>query len=233
MLFGGGSLRKVICASRHVFLTAWLMGALAGCGATADRPAGRSISEASLDAWGGPRSAAGAERATSGEPPGEAAVAAAAEPIELAGGDRLRAFVALVRFEGGASPVCAVYVLRATAGGLQEGRRSIACPTAGLSSVAAEDVRHRPIEEPRLAQLQSALDGARPVAGAASGQLGPVEHIAVRVVTDRGTVEGAAAPAAWPSPIEDQPEPSYARAPANLTELYEAVMYPHRYERSE
>ena len=147
--------------------------------------------------------------------------------IELAGGGRLESFTALVVFDGGGDPVCALYALRATSAGLEEGRTRIDCPTGGLAAIEAAQIRYTAVEDARRAQLESALAGARPVAAAGESP-GAVERISVRVVTDRATVEGPAAPAAWP-PVADEPEPAYAREPRNLTELYEAVMYPHRY----
>ncbi len=196
---------------------------LCACGGAAGgaegQPAGRPVSGAELDAWDG-RAAAAEEPAPAPQP-----------AIEFAGGGRLEAFVALVRFEGGGEPVCAVYVLRARGRDLEEGRRSIPCPAGGLAGLGLDGVRLRPVEDARLAQLASALDGARPDPAPAEAGPRAVERVEVRVVTDRATVEGPAAPAAWPSPVDTEPEPAYRRGPENLTELYEAVMYPHRYER--
>lgn len=210
----------VIAESSHGFALG-LLAAVVGCGGPAGRSAGQPLSASDIAAWSGPRAAAPAAAEAAAPPPSS---------IELAGGDHLRAFVALVQFEGGPQPVCALYALRASGAVLEEGRRSIDCPADGLGALDADDVRHRPVEEPRLAQLRSALAGARPVPAGGSPP-DAVEAIRVRVVTDRTTVEGLAAPAAWPSPVETEPDPTYARAPANLTEFYEAVMYPTRYAR--
>lgn len=212
----------MIGSSSHLLVLMLLIGVIGGCAKETGRPVGGPLSEQGLDAWG-------AETAAAPEP--EAGPAPTRASIELAGGDRLEAFVALVRFDADAAPVCGLYVLRAHGGRLEEGRRSVDCPADGLASLDAGGVRHRPVEEPRLAQLRSALSGARAVSDRPGAGDDAVEHIVVRVITDRRTVEGTAAPAEWPSPIEGRPDPAYARAPANLTELYEAVMYPHRYAR--
>lgn len=195
---------------------------LVGCGGTQDRPAGRTLSGAALDEWAG--GAPATEPAARAEPARSGRAA-----IELAGGDRLEAFIALVVFEGGGAPVCAVYALRSTDAGLEEGRRTIPCPEQGLAAVRAADIRYRAIDDPRRAELTAALAGAR-VEPTDGDPTAAIERIAVRVVTDRRTVEGSASPASWP-PVDDAPEPSYAHAPRNLSEVYEAVMYPGRFRR--
>lgn len=196
-----------------------------GCGSAHDRPAGQSttLSGDALDAWEGGEAAAPAPETAIADGPGAAPV------IELAGGGRLESFTALVVFDGGGDPVCALYRLRATSAGLEEGRTSIECPAGGLAAAAAAQIRYTVVEEPRRGQLASALEGARAVAAEGGGG-GALERISVRVVTDRATVEGPAAPASWP-PVADEPEPVYPHQPRNLSELYEAVMYPHRYAR--
>ena len=212
----------MIRSSSSLALVSALVGSVA-CGGTTDRPAGRPLSAAELDAWGG----APAPQPEPAPGPGPSAHPAA---IELAGGDRFQAFVALVVFDGGAQPVCAVYALRAAAAGLEEGRHTIDCPEAGLASVEPGEVRYVAVEAPRLDHLEAALAGARPIAQpSTAARPGATERIAVRLVTTGGTIEGPAAPPTWPSPVEGAPEPNYEHAPRDLSELYEAVMFPHRF----
>ena len=220
----GGRLCKVRSPIRPLLVPLALLVA-AGCGGASDRPAGRNapLSDDAIADWGGERAPARAAREAPSDEEG-------AERIELADGDELRSFVALVQFEGGASPVCAVYALRSTGEGLSEGRRSVACPAEGLAAVDADGIPVAPVEEERLGHLTRALAGARPHPEQNVGSPSDVERITVRVITDRRTIEGPASPAEWPSPAEGVPEPTYDHDPATLSQLYEAVMYPHRFQ---
>jgi hypothetical protein len=187
---------------------------LAACGgATPERRPDRRLDDDAIEAFGATR--ADPEPRAASEP------RAPLGPIELAGGETLRGLVALVRFEAGESgalPHCALYALRAESGGLEEGRRSVACETAAPDA----DVPLAPVEAERDPVLRRALAGATLATA-------PAGDVRLYVTTDRRLVEGHAATPRWPSPAAEDDEPFVARSPENLTELWEAVMYPHRY----
>ncbi len=190
------------------------------CGGAAESTSHRRLSDEDIAAFGAePASAAEAEPSPESEGEGPSA-------IELADGERLEELRALIRFDAGegATPTCAVYALRVDPEGAREGRATVACEAAGPDA----EVRLAPVEESRLPRLVAALTGARIDPSGATGDASPRE-IHVWLETDRRRVDGAAAPIRWPAPGAEATEPSAERSPENLSEVWEAVMYPHRY----
>jgi hypothetical protein len=135
----------------------------------------------------------------------------------------------LIRFDTGAgsTPACAVYALRVGAERVEEGRVNIACEAANPRA----DVQLSPVEETRLPRLVAALAGAQLSQRTATpGEPSP-RAVHLWLTTDRREVEGEASPIRWPSPDGEAAEPAANRSPANLSEVWEAVIYPHRYRQ--
>ena len=197
--------------------------AAVGCGGGEATSGSRrtSLSDDELAAFGARPD--GAEQGAAAARAPAAGGEAEAEAIELVGGERLEALVALVRFEAGQgeAPRCALYALRSTDRGLVEGRRSVDC---GVVDPTAE-IPLAPVEPARVPELRRALRGARlsPHADAVGA---PVR---LWLTTDQRSLDGWAVAARWPSPAADVVVPPIARAPANLSELWEAAMFPERY----
>ena len=189
---------------------AWLV--LLGCGGT---PAGsspsRPLGDDALEAFG----AAPAGPVEAEHPQAET------DAIELAGGETFSALVALVHFDAGdgTAPQCALYALEAGARGLAEGRLRVGCDASGPDV----DVPLAPVEEDRAPRLRRALAGAS-LTAAEPGE------VQLWLTTDRRLVSGTARSPRWPSPDGSESETPVARSPENLSELWEAVMYPHRYQ---
>lgn len=189
---------------------------------------------------------AGASARPADEVPARRRDARASSIVELADGARLQTIVAVTWFDtslevassrpagaDGSFSRCAVYALRVTARGLEEGTRSLPCPEGGVNGVSLESIPFRAVESDRARELARVLPGAdaRPAtaAAAAPAQPGRADRIQVRVTTDRGTIDGSVGPVRWPSPASDEPERPLGRKPQNLGELWEAVLYPTRY----
>ncbi|MBW2463837.1 MAG: hypothetical protein JRH11_19460 [Deltaproteobacteria bacterium] len=200
----------------------------AACGAS-EAPRHRSLSDDDIAAFGAERSASSADQdALDGE---------ASQAIELADGERLEVLRALIRFDPGqgAAPTCALYALRAGGPSLAEGRATVACEDTDPRGEPDEDVSLAPVEDARGPLLIAALTGAtvepRAVSIAPASPDSPASPRTVHVwlTTDRRHIEGAALPVRWPIPGATEPEPPVGHRPANLSEVWEAVMYPERY----
>ncbi len=189
------------------------------CGGSTETARRRTLSDEDIAAFGA-EPATGEER-TASEAPTETSAA-----IELAGGERLKELRALIRFDAGTGgdPTCALYALRVEPEGAREGRASVACEVSATDT----EVRLSPVEETRLPRLVAALTGAHIDPGGDASAASPRE-VHLWLETDRRRVDGAAAPIRWPAPGGEASEPSAERSPANLSEVWEAVMYPHRY----
>lgn len=189
-------------------------------------PAAASIDSADIEAWSAGGASPEPSRQRSAEP-------AAAEPIELAGGERFRMLLALSRVRPASAddPHCSLYALRLGGPGLEEGRRTVGCEVA---LDPAPEVGFAPVQPARAEHLRAVLTGARAATGRVSERAKrygeDVEYrITVRIVTDERSVEARVPPVEWPPPGAAEPEPALGRKPASLSELWEAVMFPHRF----
>jgi hypothetical protein len=195
----------------------WMLALFAiACGGTTETTRRQPLSHDTIAAFGAERSG----------PTDEAPEATGATAIELADGERLEELRALIRFDagGGSDPSCALYALQVRGSGLSEGRATVGCesvePTAQISLV--------PVDEDRGPRLIAALSGARLDTGTVVAGPSP-RAVHIWLTTDRREVDGNAAPIRWPSPDGEATEAPVERSPANLSEVWEAVMYPHRY----
>lgn len=192
-------------------MRALLVVVLFGCGAGEPPPA---RSELDIGAWEGERA------------PVESTAVAAAEPIELDGGETFRELLALSRADG-PSPQCALYSIRMNDGSLEEGQLTIDCPSSG--AIPPAEVPFAAVEGGRATELRRALSGAA-IAGATPDA--PAEGpVVVRLLTDRRSLEGRVPDPRWPAPYATAPEAPRGAPPGTLAELWEALMYPERYGR--
>jgi len=192
---------------------------LCACGGAEEHSARSGPSDIDLHAWSG-----GAAPASAAQPAEEPVAA-----IELAEGESFRGIVALAETADvdGAAHHCALYSIRVSDRGLEEGRLSIPCPSDGLASSPISELRYQVVEEARSAQLSAALRGAaarRTAPGSTSG-----DRVRVRLTTDRRQLEGEVPQPRWPAPYEEGRETPRGSPPADLAELWEAVMFPGRY----
>jgi len=197
-----------------------LLLATAACGSTTETRRHRPLSDDAIAAFGAERSDAPA--------PSEAEAREAATAIELAGGERLEELRALIRFDAGegSDPSCALYALRVRGNGLAEGRVTVACDAAQSTTA----VSLAPVEDDRSPRLVAALTGARlDPGGHDEASVHSPRAVHLWLTTNRREVDGDAAPIRWPSPNAEATEAPADRSPENLSEVWEAVMYPHRY----
>lgn len=187
------------------------------CGGSGESTRHRSLSDDDIAAFGAERGAAEEEEEASDEP---------SSAIELAGGERLQELRALIRFDAGtgADPSCALYALHVEPQSVKEGRATISCEEADHQA----EVSLSPVEETRLPRLVAALTGARIDPADTIASASPRE-VHLWLETDRRRIDGRAAPIRWPAPGAEATEAPAERSPANLSEVWEAVMYPHRY----
>jgi hypothetical protein len=188
-----------------------------GCGGSNESTRRRPLSDEDIAAFGAERAAVEEEEAPTTEP---------SSTIQLAGGERLQELRALIRFDAGTGgdPTCALYALRVEPEGVEEGRATISCETADHDA----EVSLAPVDETRLPRLIAALTGAR-IDPAGSIATAPPREIHLWLETDRRRIDGRAAPIRWPAPGAEATEAPAERSPENLSEVWEAVMYPHRY----
>jgi hypothetical protein len=219
----------------------WVVaGLLAGCGGgpTVGPKEPGSLGDEELAGWGGSRdSSPGGAADDRGQHSGAG--------IPLASGEQLRILVARTYYEveetAGAKSArgadCSVYVLRATGEGLVEGRRSSGCPKEkGRGGIPARMDFER-VEPPRLQHLRTVLRGARPATdkhekGEAMLREPPPGvryRTTLEVTTDQRTIKGRVGQPAWPPPTGETLREPLGRGPRGLSELWEAVLYPHRY----
>jgi len=197
----------------------------AACGGS-EAPRHRSLNDDDIAAFGAERSASSGDH--------DAPETAASQAIELADGERLEELRALIRFDPGqgAAPTCAVYALRAGGPSLEEGRATVACEDTEPGGEPDGEVSLAPIEDARGPLLIAALTGAtvepRAPSSAPASPASP-RTVHVWLTTDRRHIEGAALPIRWPTPGATEPDPPVGHRPTNLSEVWEAVMYPERY----
>jgi hypothetical protein len=194
----------------------------AACGAS-EAPRHRSLSDDDIAAFGAEPSASRGDH--------DALETAASQAIELADGERLEGLRALIRFDAGqgAAPTCALYALRAGGPSLAEGRATVACEDIEAGGEPDGEVSLAPIEDARGPLLIAALTGATVEPRTLSSAPASPRTVHVWLTTDRRRIEGAALPVRWPTPGATEPEPPVGHSPANLSEVWEAVMYPERY----
>jgi hypothetical protein len=207
----------------RVFLIVIISLAANGCGGAGERSTRRALSDDDIAAFG-------AERNGQEAPREETRAEARPTAIELANGERLEELRALIRFDAGegAAPACAVYALRVGVDRVEEGRVNVSsCDAASVEA----DVVLSPVEETRLPRLVAALSGAELAQPSASVTATSPRAVHLVLTTDRREVEGDAAAIRWPTPDGEASEPSAERSPRDLSELWEAVIYPHRYRR--
>ena len=147
--------------------------------------------------------------------------------IQLSEGERLvqlLGWTALPRESGdGRVASCALYGLRVRPDGLEEGRASAPCPGSDSPRTLVTAIRFARADAERTTRLHAALRDASPRIRRSSGA------VSVWLETDRRVIRGHVPEPRWPAPYAEATPLAHDRAPADLAEVWEAVMYPARY----